>query len=180
MSYTGAELPYDVLATIARALTESATPKECVDYALVCKAFREGIQERIFDVKWAHTWDVPYDDERTVEAERMFEELIDSLEPGQGLEDWEVEELVYEAYSSDDIDEEWMDNRVTATARIFLNTRCSFCERCDHHFPKHEVVWYKRACVPTTTPTFRVQSACANCREVPEVRDAVADEEHAW
>ena len=44
MSYTGAELPYDVLATIARALTESATHKECVGYALVCEAFREGIR----------------------------------------------------------------------------------------------------------------------------------------
>ena len=168
------------MATIARALTESATPKECVDYALVCKAFREGIQERIFDVKWSHAWDVPYDDERTVKAERLFEELIDSLEPRQGLESYEVEELVREAYNWDDMDEDWMDNRVTATARDFLNTHCSFCERCDRYFQKHEVVWYKRACVPTTTPTFRVQSACANCREVPEVRDAVADEEHAW
>ena len=168
------------MATIARALTKGATPKECVDYALVCKAFREGIQERIDEVKFSHAWDVPYDDERTVEAERMFEELIDSLEPGQGLEDWEVEELVYEAYNWDVIDEDWMLNRVRATARGFLNTRCSFCERCFHYFLEDEVVWYKRACVPTTTPTFRVQSACANCREVPEVRDAVADEEHAW
>ena len=168
------------MATIARALTESATPKECVDYALVCKAFREGIQERIDEVKWSHAWDVPYDDERTVEAERLFEELIDSLEPRQGLEEWEVEELVREAYNWDDMDEDWMDNRVTATARDFLNTHCSFCERCDRYFQKHEVVWYKRACVPTTTPTFRVQSACADCREVPEVREAVADEEHAW
>ena len=168
------------MATIARALTKGATPKECVDYALVCKAFREGIQERIDEVKFSHAWDVPYDDERTVEAERMFEELIDSLEPGQGLESYEVEELVYEAYSSDDIEEDWMDNRVTATARGFLNAHCSFCERCFHYFQKHEVVWYKRACVPTTTPTHRVYSACADCREVPEVRDAVADEEHAW
>jgi len=151
-----------------------------VDYALVCKAFREGIQERIDEVKWSHAWDVPYDDERTVKAERLFEELIDSLEPRQGLEDWDVEDLVREAYNWDVIDEEWMDNRVTATARVFLNTHCEFCERCDRYFQKHEVVWYKRACVPTTTPTFRVQSACANCREVPEVRDAVADEEHAW
>ena len=79
-----------------------------MDYALVCKAFREGIQERIDEVKFSHAWDVPYDDERTVEAERMFEELIDSLEPGQGLESYEVEELVYEAYSSDDIEEDWI------------------------------------------------------------------------
>ena len=168
------------MATIARALTESATPKECVDYALVCKAFHEGIKGRIDELKWEHAWHVPYDDERTVEAEQLFEELIDSLEPRQGLERYEVEELVREAYNWDVIDEEWMDGRAMATARDFLNTHCSFCERCDRYFQKHEVVWYKRACVPTTTPTFRVQSACANCREVPEVRDAVADEEHAW
>ena len=180
MSYTGAELPYDVLATIARALTESATPKECVDYALVCKAFHEGIKGRIDELKWEHAWVVPYDDERTVEAKQLFEELINSLEPRQGLEEWEVKELVREAYSSDDMDEDWMDNRVTATARDFLNTRCSFCERCDRYFLEDEVVWYKRACVPTTRSTHRVMSACANCREVPEVRDAVADEEHAW
>ena len=162
-------------------MTESATPKECVDYALVCKAFREGIQERIDELFEANPLDeVPEFDEATVEAEELFEELIDSLEPRQGLEEWEVEELVREAYSFDVIDDDWMDDRVTETARDFLNTHCSFCERCDRYFQKHEVVWYKRACVPTTTSNHRVYSACANCREVPEVRDAVADEEHAW
>ena len=29
----------------------------------------------------------------------------------------------------DGIDEEWMDGRAMATARDFLNTHCSFCER---------------------------------------------------
>jgi len=171
------QLPYDVYVTIASKLAETATRQECVDYSLVCKAFRQGFQVRIRNMKSDHAWDVWGEnrDETMEEAERKFEELVDSLEPRQGLEGYEADDILYEAYqsSSDGIDKEWLDWRVTAAGREFFKLYCSFCQRCFHYFVKHEVYWYKRACVPTN-----LYSACANCREIPEVMDAVAGEEH--
>lgn len=175
------ELPYDVLVTIARKLAERATLKECINCALVCNAFRDGVRERIHKEKVRHASNVPSDDERTMEAEREFQGVLNSLQVGVGWErldmhEYLVEHLLRDAYDSTSTvyNDEWMTLRAKATARLFLKRYFSYCEGCyRYYYLKHGVKWYG---VPRTTSTKRVYSACSNCLEDPEVIDAVAAE----